>query len=478
MANLAIQHSFAMIKTFISLFLICLTIICRGQDISGSWNGVLNISETKLRIVFNITQTDNGYQATLDSPDQGAKGIPVTSAVYDHPSLKLEIKSAGIVFSGNFENDSIIGNFTQSGYNFPLALSKHEIKKEVRNRIQDPIEPFPYKSEEVSFKNITDNITLSGSLTIPETPGPHPAVVLISGSGPQNRNSEILGHKPFLIIADHLTRQGIAVLRFDDRGVGDSEGIFAQATSADFANDVMAAVNFLKSRAEINIQKIGLVGHSEGGLIAPIVAVNHPESLNFIVLLAGPGISGDKILLLQQELIGKAAGMSKDEIKSIKAINSEAFKIIRSKKNEEEIHEGLSLYALKLYKKLPQEMKNSEMSEDEFVKGQVGQLTNPWMLYFLRHEPQAYLRKVQCSVLAINGEKDLQVPADINLKAIKQALEKGGNKKVTTKKLPKLNHMFQHCNTGSPNEYAGIEQTFAPEALNEISDWIIKKVSE
>jgi uncharacterized protein len=400
----------------------------------------------------------------------------VTSAIYDYPNIKLEIKNAGIVYSGEWANDSIIGTFNQSGYNIPLILSKNEIKKETPVRIQEPLEPFPYKNTEVIFKNFTDNITLSGSLTLPDTQGPHPVAVLISGSGPQNRNSEIMGHKPFLIIADHLTKQGIAVLRFDDRGVGASEGDFGAATSADFAKDVAAAVNYLKTRDDVDHAKIGLIGHSEGGLIAPIVAVNYAPDVNFIVLLAGPGISGDKILLLQQELIGKAAGMSDEEIKIIKSINGEAFKIIRSQKNDADLQKKLRAYASKLYRKLPNEMKNSGVGEDEFVSGQVSQLNNPWMLYFLRHEPEPYLRKITCPLLAINGENDLQVPADINLKEIKRAVEKGGNKNVTTKKLPKLNHMFQTCNTGSPNEYAGIEQTFAPEALNEISEWITQVI--
>ena len=447
-----------------------------GQDITGQWNGILKVQGTQLRIVFNINKTDRGYSSTMDSPDQGAKEIPVTSTSFENPVLRLEVSSAGIEYEGTLDKENnVVGNFKQAGYSFPLNLSREKIEIEKTVRPQEPKKPYPYYSEDIQFENKKDQIVLAGTLTLPKKEGNFPAVVLISGSGPQNRNEELLGHKPFLVLADHLTKNGIAVLRFDDRGTAESKGDFKTATSLDFASDVESAIEYLQTRKEINKKKIGLIGHSEGGIIAPMVA-GRSNDICFIVLLAGTGIPGDQLLLLQQELIGKASGDSEADLQKAKIINKGAYDIVAKSTNTETLKTELTNYIKQTLKDNPGSEKPAGMSEDDLVKFQVNQLTSPWMQFFIKYNPAITLEKVKCPVLAINGEKDLQVPPEVNLKAIKTGLEKGGNNNVTTKELPNLNHLFQECETGSPDEYAKIEQTFSPIALTEITNWILEQV--
>ena len=308
-------------------------------------------------------------------------------------------------------------------------------------------------------------------MTLPKKDGIFPVVILITGSGPQNRDEELLGHKPFLIISDYLTKNEIAVLRYDDRGVGQSTGDFNTATSADFATDVESAIAYLKTRKEINKNKIGLIGHSEGGLIAPIVA-SKSKDVNFIVLLAGTGIQGDKLLLLQQELIAKANGVSEAEIEKTIQNNSKVIEMVVKSNDNQKLKTDLTKLINELLENEPNTEIPNGMSKEEFVSMQVNEISTPWMVYFMKFNPVITLEKVKCPVLAVNGEKDLQVPPKENLTAIKNALKKGGNKNVTTIEFPNLNHLFQECETGSPNEYATIEQTISPIVLKEITRWI------
>ncbi|PIF01440.1 MAG: alpha/beta hydrolase [Maribacter sp.] len=444
-----------------------------GQDATGHWYGVLEVQGTQLRLVFNISRADNIYSATMDSPDQGVKGVPVTSISYEKDTLKLEISNAGIGYEGTLGKDAIFtGTFKQGGHEFPMDLSRNAIGKRKLKRPQEPTEPYPYYTEEVAFQNDKANISLAGTLSLPKKEGNFPVVVLISGSGPQNRDEELLGHKPFLVISDYLTRNGIGVLRYDDRGVGESEGDFRTSTTADFVTDVESAILYLKTRKEIDKNEIGLIGHSEGGIIAPIVA-GKSKDVAFVILLAGTGIQGDQLLLLQQQSIGKASGLGNGELQQMELINRRAFDIVKKSKGLEQLKIDLTNYFKQTLADNPNAEKPEGMSDDGFVELQVGQIANPWMQYFIKHDPAPVLEKVECPVLALNGAKDLQVPAKINLKAIKDALEKSGNKDVTTKELSGLNHLFQECETGLPTEYAVIEQTFSPKALTEISNWIL-----
>lgn len=447
------------------------TMSVSAQDIAGQWYGQLKVQGIQLRLVFNITQTDNGVSATMDSPDQGAKGIPA-KASFENPILKIEIAMAKIAYEGTLGEDNIIaGKFKQGGQSFPLNLSKTKIEKEKLLRPQEPTKPYPYHSEDISFANQKAGIILAGSLTLPTKEGVYPTVILISGSGPQNRNEELMGHKPFLVLSDYLTKNGIAVLRYDDRGTAMSKGDFKTATTADFASDVEAAIEFLKTRKEIDKKKIGLIGHSEGGLIAPMVA-SQSKDVAYIVLLAGTGIPGDQLLLLQQKLVGKASGISDTDLQKNEASNSAAFDIVKKSKSPEQLTSDLTKYIAQVVTENPSAAKPAGMSNEDFIKLQVTQITSPWMQYFIKYDPVPALQKVKCPVLALNGEKDLQVPPKENLGSIKNALSKGGNKQATIIELPKLNHLFQECKTGSPTEYANIEQTISPTTLVEIVNWL------
>ena len=459
-------------KKNLIISLLFMTTFMFGQDITGEWNGVLKVQSTQLRIVFHITKTEAGYSATMDSPDQGAKDIPMSKTTFENSVLTIEMAAAKIEYTGKPDSSGmIIGIFKQSGQTFPLNLSRKAIEKVEVKRPQEPVKPYPYYSEDVTFVNAKDSITLAGTLTLPNKTGKFPVVVLITGSGPQNRDEELMGHKPFLILSDYLTRNGIGVLRYDDRGTFASKGDFAKATTFDFATDVESAVKYLKTRKEIDIKHIGLIGHSEGGIIAPIVAVNCKD-VSFIVLMAGTAIPGSELLLLQQDLIGRGMGMKEDELKTASELNSHIYKMVDEIQNTDTLKLKVTSYLLKASKELPELNIPKGSTVNDFIELQLKQLMSPWMLNFIRYNPAPMLEKVKCPVLAINGSKDLQVPASVNLPAIENALKKGGNKKFTIKELADLNHLFQECKTGLPKEYAEIEQTMSPIALETMTNWI------
>jgi len=443
-----------------------------AQDITGEWNGMLKVGGMQLRLVFHITKADAGYSATMDSPDQGAKGIAMSKATFENKVLNIEMAAARIEYTGTL-NDSgvVVGTFKQAGQSFPINLSRKATEKVVIKRPQEPTKPYPYYSEEVTFVNTKDSITLAGTLTLPNKTGKFPVVVLITGSGPQNRDEELMGHKPFLILSDYLTRNGIGVLRYDDRGCFESKGNFAKSTSFDFATDVESAVNYLKTRKEIDPKHIGLIGHSEGGIIAPIVAANN-KSVNFIVLMAGTGVSGGDILLKQQEDIGRITGIEESNIKLTREINQDVYQKILQITDTAKLSTELTTYLKSRIKDIPAKDIPKDMKVEDMINSQLKAILNPWMLNFIRYNPATILEKVTCPVLAINGSKDLQVCSKINLPAIENALRKGENKLYTIKELPGLNHLFQECKTGAPAEYAEIEQTMSPVVLEIITNWI------
>ena len=457
-----------------SILLLFTTLLCLtafAQDITGTWNGILKVQGTQLRLVFNITKTDTGFSSTMDSPDQKAEGIPMTTTGFENNTLKLGIAMASISYEGVLGGDgNIVGTFKQGALTIPLNLTKGVVEKEKIVRPQDPIKPYPYYSEEVTFINSKAGITLAGTLTLPSKIGKFPVVVLITGSGPQNRDEELLGHKPFLVLSDYLTKNGIAVLRYDDRGIAESKGDFRTSTTADFADDASAALAYLQTRKEINPKKIGLMGHSEGGVIAPMVASTN-KAVAFIVLLAGTGIPGDTLLLMQKALIERAEGATETEVQAGQTANKGAFEIVRNAKSIEQLKTDLTLYYQQMEDKKPT-TEDEKATFDQETQAIVNQLTNPWMQYFIKYDPATALEKVKCPVLAINGAKDLQVPPKENLTAIKTALAKANNKTVTTKVFPNLNHLFQECTTGSPSEYADIQQTFSPTAMTMVTEWI------
>lgn len=443
------------------------------EEIKGLWLGNLSVPNGELRILFNIsTEADGSINATMDSPDQGVSGIHVETVTYKDGSLTLEVKSIRGVFEGTLKEDgkTIKGEWKQAGSVFPLVLHYVDKAPETR-RAQDPVKPYPYVEEEVTYENKEAGVKLAGTLTYPDSEGPFPAVILISGSGSQNRDEEILGHRPFLVLSDYLTRQGIAVLRVDDRGVGGSTGNFSEATTEDFTEDVLAGVEYLKSRKDINPSRIGLVGHSEGGLVAPLAAVKS-QDIAFIVLMAGPGVNGEKIILSQNELILRAEGADNDTITRNDALMKKLFSVVKEEQNDTIAREELKKIINSELENMSKEQKQySDFSEVD-LDTQIQPILSPWMRFFLVYDPVPTLKEVKCPVLAINGEKDLQVSPDENLPEIEKALKEGGNQNYSVKELPGLNHLFQKAQTGSPSEYAKIEETISPDALELIGNWI------
>ncbi len=449
-----------------------LTIVSFGQEITGKWYGDIKTPTGELPLEINISKTENGYSTTMDSPTQKAFGIPITTTTFENSVLIFAIPAGKVSYEGTFNKDNkIVGFFSQRGQKFSLSFDRIKNEKAALIRPQEPKKPYPYYTEDITFENKKDGITLAGTLTLPNKEGNFPVVVLITGSSPQNRDEEILGHKPFLVIADYLTRNGIGVLRYDDRGTASSKGNYETATTLDFSYDAEAAVTYLLSRKEINKKKIGLIGHSEGGVIAPIVASRN-KNVSFIALLAGTGLRGDKLLLLQQELVAKDAGAKDEDIKKNKDLNIKLFDAILKSTDDNQLKSNITSIMKQNSKENPNEKFPNDMNEDQYINFILGQYSGVWIESFVKLDPTIYLEKVKCPVLAINGSKDLQVPAKENLEAIKNSLSIGKNKKVTIKELPNMNHLFQETTTGSINEYGKNEQTFSPIALTEILNWL------
>jgi len=445
--------------------------------LAGNWGGKLKIEAQELTIYIKIKLTNEGYyKALLDSPDQGAKDIPLDTVILSGKNLRTASKMIGGEFEGTVDFDSLIikGVWKQGGMNLPLTVNKTMESIEPK-RPQTPKPPFPYKDEEVTIENKTDNIKLAGTLTLPASDGTCPAVVLITGSGAQDRDETLFGHKPFWVIADYLTRSGIAVLRMDDRGVGKSGGNFAKATTFDFTNDILAAVDFLKTRKEINKKQIGLIGHSEGGLIAPLAASKSAD-VAYIVMLAGPGVKGEELILLQSELILRAMQMPENMIQKNTLLMKSVFGVILEDADSASTFNRLNAIIKEFMEGLSDEEKANPVFNQEAMQKQLTQLYSPWFKLFLRYDPAGALEKVKCPALALNGGNDLQVSAKQNLPPIKEALTKGGNAKFEIKELPGLNHLFQRAATGSLDEYPKIEETISPEVLKIIGDWIHKTV--
>lgn len=439
------------------------------QGIDGNWLGVLDVGSFKLRLVLKISRAANGQLlATVDSLDQSAKDLLVDTISFQDGTLKFEMKRLAASYVGTLSKDGtqISGQFTQGGA-LPLDFKRvADLTEMETKRPQTPKQPYPYDEVEVSYENKQDRIKFAATLTLPRGSGPFPAVVLITGSGPQDRNEALLGHQPFLVLADYLTRRGIAVLRADDRGVGGTSKGGPNDTTENFGNDALAGVEFLKTRKEIDPKQIGLIGHSEGGMAAPMVAAKSGD-VAFIVLMAGPGIVGEKLLKMQ---IGLVAGAECEKEVERSMIESQRFfEIIAQEKDPAVARTKLQELATRRAG-LARKRLDAQLTA---LEGQSLMMATPWFRYFLSYDPRPALMKVRVPVLAINGEKDLQVPAKEDLEGIERALRDGGNRDYKVVLLPGLNHLFQTSRTGAVSEYAQIEETIAPAALQVIGDWIL-----
>ncbi len=478
-----------MFKLFLALVTPLFMVTATAQNITGNWEGALQIQGTEIPIVFHITKDSTGkYVASFDSPKQKTYNIACSDVIIKEDSVILMMQILKGKYAGKLENEKQLnGIWSQGAASFPLNLKKTSDIVTIKefNRPQTPKPPFPYRSEDVEYDNADKSIHFGATFTVP-LPDPnvnyfrapvYPTVLLITGSGKQDRDETILGHKSFAVIADYLTRQGIAVLRVDDRDIGKTTGNYSTSTSADFANDVEAGINYLKSREDVDTANIGLIGHSEGGMIAPMVAVKRKD-VRFIVLLAGPGVKISELMEQQSFDVAAAAGISENFLEKYRLLYRQLVSTI--------VYEPDSV---KAYDKSVVIFNNwqkdnnfflvkattgvtDEKSKAKYLKGFVQQLSGTWFNYFMKFDPTDNLTRVKCPVLALNGEKDIQVSAKQNLAAIKKALEKGNNKNFKTMEIPGLNHLFQHCKKCSVDEYGELEETFDTETLKIISNWI------
>ena len=489
-------RSYATALCIISLFFVLLPGMQASGQVTeaekmfiGNWEGTLEIpgGGPQLRLRFTIREDSaNGLVATMASLDQGAMDMPVDSVIVDGTKIRLTLPQIGGSFEAELAmmNLQLQGEWDQMGMALPLMVIRAE-EPEKPNRPQAPEPPFPYRTEEVTIENSGAGVTLAGTLTMPSSGRAPAAVVLVSGSGPQDRDSEIAQHRPFLVLADYLTRQGIAVLRYDDRGFGESTGSSSFATTEDFAEDAHAAVSFLDSHAELADARIGVVGHSEGGIIAPMVAAQS-EDVDFIVLMGAPGLTGEQILIKQQEGRMKSSmkmaiqamkeqGMADEQIQSM--LDAQ---LAQSRKLTEDLYSvitspGDSTEAAAKLRDILQEAMRGVPSRDEMetmIDAQISSMLSRWMRFFVSYDPRPALTRVTIPVLAIGGEKDTQVFSADNLPVIEEALREAGNQDVTVSELEGLNHLFQTADTGEVMEYATIEETFAPRALELIGQWI------
>ena len=454
-----------------AMVVVGLSVSYADDRVTGHWEGQIDIPGQPITLKVDLTLNDSDWSGTIDIPTQGATGLPLSDirVAEEDGSVHVKFSIRGIpgnpTFDGKLQDGTISGPFSQGGATFSFRLSRDSVVKDPA-RPQEPKPPFPYKIEEVAFQN--DTVNLAGTLTLPHGDGPFPAVLLISGSGLQDRDETLVGHKPFWVLADHLSRAGIAVLRVDDPGIGKSTPHPKPPTTADFATDVEAGVAFLKQ--DNRMGRIGLIGHSEGGLIAAIVASRNND-VNFIVLMAGPGVPGAELLRKQNERIFDAAGIADERKQNLLVLLDQLFTILTSEDMaEDERRKDVEEIVRK-------QLEINGVPRAQQDEGQVWALAEqsltPWMRYFLTFDPRPALEKIRIPVLALNGELDVQVDAEQNLTAIAAALDKGGNQDVTVHRLPKHNHLFQRAKTGLINEYAVIEETLSPKVLDLIRDWVL-----
>jgi pimeloyl-ACP methyl ester carboxylesterase len=441
----------------------------RAEDAAGDWAGVLM---GQLHVIIHLERTGDGkWSGTLQSPDQGPTKIPVDTVEATPDHLKFTVPAIHGSYDGTWDDAKKEWEGTwYQGASLPLVLHRGTTAPAApQNRPQEEAiakGPLPYSNEAVAFPNTASaGVTLKGTFSKPTGAGPFPTVVLVSGSGANTRDENVFNHKIFLVLADYLNRQGLAVLRYDKRGVGESTGNYGAATSAEFISDARAAVTYLRTRTDVDPRHIGLAGHSEGGLIVPAVAAADP-GVGFIVLLSGPGLRGDRVLLVQGDLLARAAGATEAQIAVSHAQRAKAFAVIEASQDASDAKTQLEALMAKSIA--------SGASKKADADQAIAQLTNPWMYSFLRYDPVPALQKVRIPVLALGGSLDLQVEAKENLAAIKTALK--DDKDVTVTELPGLNHLFQDARTGGLDEYGTIEETVSPMALKTVGDWITAHV--
>lgn len=442
--------------------------VSSAQELAGQWKGTLKMGPAGLTIIYNIQKGEEGYIATADSPMQNAKGMKVSVAVDGEEITLTILPPTDAKWTGKMVNDTILeGTFLQRGHFYPLKLTRFA----GYNRPQEPKPPFPYEAEEMSFPDEKWDITLKGTFTYPKGGGKFPAVILVTGSGTQNRDEEIMGHKPFLVLADYLTRNGIAVLRYDDRGYGEKSREKRKALSAstteDIMGDALCAYKYLLTRSEVDPKRIGIIGHSEGGTIAFMAAAREP-GIAFMVSMAGGLVKGEEILIKQNYEIRLKSGTPENTVKDYTDVLRKCYDIVLNNPKEE-VLKDINIIADTLFtgtqKELPIGMRNNAVA----VIKQAASV--PWMRYYIAYDPLEDIKKASSRpFFAFNGTKDLQVDADMNLDALARLVKQ--DKRHVIRKYEGFNHMFQTAKTGMVSEYESIEETIAPVVLKDITEWI------
>ncbi len=448
-----------------------------GKGLVGHWQGSLRAgtAPVELRLVLHVAGDAPALTATLDSIDQGANGIPISSVTLADGVVRLELAALKARYEGKLSADGaeIVGTWKQGTVEAALTFRRVAESPKI-SRPQEPKPPFPYQEREVSFAGGGPGVTLAGTLTMPAGPGPFPAVVLLTGSGAQDRDEALMGHRPFLVLADHLARHGIAVLRCDDRGFARSTGNFSTSTHEDFAADAVAAFKFLRAQPGIDATRVGLCGHSEGGVHATLAAAGEKD-VAFVVMLAGVGVPMEQLLLRQRQDLMRVSGVDQVAPPEVKALGDKLFKLLRTQGATEQSRAEVRALLEQMAARYTPEQRAATGFTASALDQQVTFLTSPWFIKLLAYDPAPMLARVRCPVLALNGEKDLQVSFRENLDGIRGGLTAGGNQNVTTRSLPNLNHLFQHCETGGISEYGRIEETMSPEVLQLVSDWITQQ---
>ena len=467
-------------KNIIFTLIILLNLTLSAQELQGYWQGQLNneLQKINMQFAFSYDSSRSSYIAYLTIPQQMIIRLKINKISVADDSIKINISNFAAKYDGKIlDNDSIIGNLYQSGMSLPLILYRiSEVDTFSFNRPQNPLPPFPYISKDVEFYNKKDKIKLAGTITIPDSISKHPAVVLISGSGPQDRDESLAFHKPFALIADRLTKAGIVVLRYDDRGVAKSEGNFSIATTFDFADDAKAAINWLKNQPFVDKNNIGVIGHSEGGIIAFYLA-SKEKNLKFAIALAGVTIPCDQLIALQTKKMMQLYDMPTQITEAYYNFYLQALQIIKTETNDKWKNILDSLFNANF-----NNLDSSLLSKYNIDKSLINQLTfsynNIWLKTFINIDPSDYLKNLNCNTLALFGSKDVQVPAAENEEMFKQiAMCKKKSCVVESMTFEGLNHLFQHANTGSTEEYALIEETMSDDVLETIINWIQKNIN-
>jgi pimeloyl-ACP methyl ester carboxylesterase len=437
------------------------------SKIEGTWQGAIETGNMRMRLQLHLSHDDNGQLlASLDSLDQAIQGIPASQVTEKAGELKFELSAFGAKYAGtlNATKNQITGNWSQRGNIEKLDFRRSDQVLELR-RPQNPVKPYPYKEEEVSFASSSGSVTLAGALTLPQGTGPFPAAVLVGGSGPTDRDETVAGHKPFLVLADLLTRKGVVVLRYDKRGVAQSTGKYADATVEDFEQDAQAAFQFLKSRKEVDAKRLGLIGHSEGGILASLLATRSSD-VSWLVLLATPATTGEKTLLRQSELVARTGGLPEEQITRSLEFDRKAYAAVREENDPAALEKRLTA--------LVEQSGLGSAMPPAAVQAQIRTMSSPWFRQFLDYDPEPSLEKIKCPVLALNGDRDLQVDSAENVPLLRKFLVAGGNKDFIVVEVEGVNHLLQTAQSGSPALYGAIEETMAQEVLTAIGNWVAK----